>query len=244
MSGGHQCRQLRFRLAIMKFGIIIFPGTWSDVDCYYAVHTISGQKADYIWHKETDLSSYSCIILPGGFSYGDYLRPGAIARFSPVMAAVTEFARKGKLVIGICNGFQMLCESGLLPGVLRQNNHLQYRCQWTHIRVENNSLSFTAKCQAGQVLKIPVSHYEGCYYADDATLDELETENRIAFRYTTPDGIENTNTNPNGSLHNIAGIVNKQRNVLGMMPHPERSCEAILGSTDGNIIWESIVASI
>jgi len=228
----------------MKFGIIIFPGTWSDADCYHAVHTIMGQKADYIWHKEKDLSSYDCIILPGGFSYGDYLRPGAIARFSPVMTSVTEFARKGKLVIGICNGFQVLCESGLLPGVLRQNNHLQYRCQWTHIRVENTSLPFTSKCQAGQVLKIPVSHYEGCYYADDATLAELENENRIAFRYTTQEGIETSAANPNGSLRNIAGIVNKQKNVLGMMPHPERSCEAILGSTDGNIIWESIVACI
>ena len=244
MSGGLKCRQLHFSLAIMKFGIIIFPGTWSDRDCHYAVHTIMGQKADYIWHKETDLSGYDCVILPGGFSYGDYLRPGAIARFSPVMASLAEFTRKGKLVIGICNGFQVLCESGLLPGILRQNNHLQYRCQWTHIRVENTSSPFTAKCHAGQVLKIPVSHYEGCYYADDTTVNELETENRIAFRYTTPEGIETQTANPNGSLRNIAGIVNRERNVLGMMPHPERSCEAILGSTDGNIIWESIVASI
>jgi len=228
----------------MRFGIIIFPGTWSDADCHYAIHNVLGQKADYIWHKETDLSHYDCVILPGGFSYGDYLRPGAIARFSPVMVSVADFAQKGKLVIGICNGFQILCESGLLPGVLQQNSHLQYRCQWTYLRVENNASPFTSKCQVGQMLKIPISHYEGRYYADDATLAELEAENRVIFRYATPNGEVTADANPNGSLRNIAGIVNKKRNVLGMMPHPERSCEAILGSTDGNIIWESIIAGI
>jgi phosphoribosylformylglycinamidine synthase I len=228
----------------LKFGIVIFPGTWSDRDCYYALSDILGQKVDYIWHTETDISNYDCIVLPGGFSYGDYLRPGAIARFSPIMASVEHFASEGKLVIGICNGFQILCESGLLPGVLRQNEHLQYRCQWTHLRTENSSSPFTSRCQAGQVLQIPISHYEGRYYADEATLAELEANRCIAFRYSTPTGEINDEANPNGALHNIAGILNKNYNVLGMMPHPERACEPLLGSSDGNLIWESIIASI
>lgn len=228
----------------MKFGIIIFPGTWSDKDCYYALNDMLGQKAGYIWHTETDISGYDCIILPGGFSYGDYLRPGAIARFSPIMASVEHFASQGKLVIGICNGFQILCESGLLPGVLMQNDHLQYRCQWTHLKVENSASPFTSRCQAGQVLKIPISHQEGRYYADETTLAELEANHRIAFRYSTPAGEITGEVNPNGALHNIAGILNKNGNVLGMMPHPERACEPLLGSSDGNLIWESIIASI
>jgi phosphoribosylformylglycinamidine synthase len=228
----------------MKFGIIIFPGTWSDRDCYYSLNDILKQKVDYIWHKETELSEYDCVILPGGFSYGDYLRPGAIARFSPVMASLERFASHGKLVIGICNGFQILCESGLLPGVLLRNVHLEYRCQWTHLKVENTSTTFTSQCQNGQSLKIPISHYEGRYYADDATLAELEADKRIVFRYSTPTGQVIESANPNGSLRNIAGIINSQGNVLGMMPHPERACEPLLGSIDGNIIWESIIASI
>ena len=228
----------------MKFGIIIFPGTWSDKDCYYALNDMLGQKASYIWHTETDISGYDCIILPGGFSYGDYLRPGAIARFSPILASVEHFASQGKLVIGICNGFQILCESGILPGVLRQNDHLQYRCQWTHLKVENSASPFTSRCQAGQVLKIPISHQEGRYYADESTLAELEANHRIAFRYSTPTGEITNEANPNGALHNIAGILNKNGNVLGMMPHPERACEPLLGSSDGNLIWESIIASI
>ena len=228
----------------MKFGIIIFPGTWSDKDCYYALKDTLGQEAGYIWHKETDLYDYDCLVLPGGFSYGDYLRPGAIARFSPVMTSIIKFANQGKPVIGICNGFQILCESGLLPGVLMQNDHLQYRCQWTYLRVENDALTFTNRCESSQVLKIPISHYEGRYYADNATLAELETDKRIAFRYATPGGEVTKEANPNGSLNNIAGIINKEGNVLGMMPHPERSCEMLLGSIDGNLIWESIIASI
>ncbi|MFC2050181.1 phosphoribosylformylglycinamidine synthase subunit PurQ [Chloroflexota bacterium] len=228
----------------MKFGIIIFPGTWSERDCHYALSDILKQKVDYIWHKETNLSKYDCVILPGGFSYGDYLRPGAIARFSPVMASLEHFAARGKLVIGICNGFQVLCESGLLPGILLRNDHLEYRCQWTHIKVENTSAVFTSQCQNGQLLKIPVSHYEGRYYADDATLAELEADKRVIFRYSTPTGEITGSANPNGSLHNIAGIMNKKGNVLGMMPHPERACESLLHSTDGNIIWESIIANI
>ena len=228
----------------MKFGIIIFPGTWSDRDCFYALNDILKQKTNYIWHKETDLSQYDCVILPGGFSYGDYLRPGAIARFSPVMTSLEHFTSRGKLVIGICNGFQILCESGLLPGALLPNDHLEYRCQWTHLKAENTSAVFTSQCQKGQVLKIPISHYEGRYYADDATLAELEAERRIIFRYATSAGQITESANPNGSLHNIAGIINKKGNVLGMMPHPERACEPLLGSIDGNLIWESIIAGI
>jgi len=228
----------------MKFGIIIFPGTWSDRDCYYSLNDILKQKVSYIWHKETDLSEYDCVVLPGGFSYGDYLRPGAIARFSPVMTPLERFASQGKLVIGICNGFQILCESGLLPGVLLRNVHLEYRCQWTYLKVENSSTAFTSRCQNGQALKIPISHYEGRYYADDATLAELEADKRVIFRYSTPTGQVMASANPNGSLRNIAGIINKRGNVLGMMPHPERSCEPLLGSVDGNKIWESIIAGI
>lgn len=225
----------------MKFGVIIFPGTWSERDCYYALHDVLGQEANYIWHKETRLSGYDCIVLPGGFSYGDYLRVGAIARFCPVMAAVEQFAHNGGLVIGICNGFQILCEAGLLPGVLMASSHLQYRCQSVNLRVENNYSSFSSKCRRGQVLKIPISHYEGNYYADETTLEELEADNQVVFRYSTPLGKITERANPNGSLHNIAGIVNKQGNVLGMMPHPERACEPLLGSADGNLIWESII---
>ena len=228
----------------MKFGIVVFPGTWSDRDCYYSVHNICGQDAVYIWHKETDLAGCDCIILPGGFSYGDYLRTGAIARFSPVMEAVADFSKKGRPVIGICNGFQVLCETNLLPGVLRQNEHLQYRCQWTYLKTENIATPFTNKCKKGQVLKIPISHYEGRYYAGDDVIKELEDGGRVAFRYGTPAGEITAAANPNGALNNIAGIVNKRGNVLGMMPHPERSCENVLGSVDGNIIWESIIACI
>lgn len=225
----------------MKFGVIIFPGTWSDRDCYYALHDVLGQEANYIWHKETRLADYDCIVLPGGFSYGDYLRVGAIARFCPVMAAVEQFAHNGGLVIGICNGFQILCESGLLPGVLMASSHLQYRCQWVNLRVESNYSSFSSNCEKGQILRIPISHYEGNYYADEATLEELETNHQVVFRYSTPMGKITEGANPNGSLHNIAGIVNKQGNVLGMMPHPERACEPLLGSADGNLIWGSII---
>ncbi|MDO8637322.1 MAG: phosphoribosylformylglycinamidine synthase subunit PurQ [Dehalococcoidia bacterium] len=225
----------------MKFGVIVFPGTWSDRDCYHIFNDVVKQPVSYIWHKETDLSGYDCVILPGGFSYGDYLRPGAIARFSPVMASVERFAAQGKLVIGICNGFQILCEAGLLPGVLLSNAHLQYRCQWVNLRVENTSTPFSSKCQKGQVLRIPISHHDGNYFADEATLQELESTGRIVFRYSTPGGEATPESNPNDALHNIAGIVNKQGNVLGMMPHPERACEAILGGEDGRLIFESMM---
>ncbi|MFH1087824.1 MAG: phosphoribosylformylglycinamidine synthase subunit PurQ [Chloroflexota bacterium] len=224
-----------------RFGIIVFPGTWSDRDCTYSLADILGQEAEYVWHKDTELSRYDCLVLPGGFSYGDYLRPGAIARFSPVMAAVEKFAGQGKPVIGICNGFQILCEAGLLPGVLLTNEHLRYSCRWVHLRTENASSPFSCRCRPGQVLRIPISHYDGRYYADEETLNRLEREGRVVFRYATSDGETTPSANPNGSLRNIAGIVNEAGNVLGMMPHPERACEAILGGCDGNIIWESII---
>jgi len=225
----------------LRFGVIVFPGTWSDRDCYYVVDKMLSQPVSYIWHRENDLSGYDCVILPGGFSYGDYLRPGAIARFSPIMAEVERFARRGGLVFGICNGFQILCESGLLPGCLMTNNHLQYRCQSVHLRVENASLPFTLRCREGQVLRIPVSHYDGNYYADDNTLRELEANRQIAFRYSSAGGEITPEANPNGSLHNIAGITNREGNVLGMMPHPERVCEEIIGGADGKVIFESMV---
>ena len=228
------------RTSSIRFGVIVFLGTWSDGDCYYALHNVLGQKTSYIWHEDTDLSGYDCVVLPGGFSYGDYLRPGAIARFAPVMSAVERFAARGGLVIGICNGFQILCESGLLPGVLMRNCHLQYRCQWVNLRVENDSLPFTSKLENGQVIRIPISHYEGNYYADEGTLRCLESKGQVVFRYCTPDGVTTEEANPNGSLHNIAGIVNQEGNILGMMPHPERACEALIGGHDGNLIFESI----
>lgn len=225
----------------MRFGVIVFPGTWSDRDCVYVLGSVLKQPVDFIWHKETDLSRYDCVILPGGFSYGDYLRPGAIARFSPVIKAVERMALEGKFVLGICNGFQILCEAGLLPGVLRPNDHLQYRCQWVHLRVENDNTPFTRCCQRGQVLRIPISHYEGCYYADEATLKTLEESGRVVFRYCSPEGEVTPQSNPNGSLHNIAGVCNREGNVLGMMPHPERACEAILGGEDGLFIFRSLL---
>ena len=227
----------------MRFGIVVFPGTWSDTDCYHAVQDVLHQEADYVWHQQDDLSDYDCVILPGGFSYGDYLRPGAMARTSPVMRALHEFAASGRLVIGICNGFQILCEAGLLPGALLRNEHLQYRCQWTHLRTEHTDSPFTKGCTEAQVLQIPVSHGEGNYYADTSTLDQLEAEGRVLFRYCEPTGKVTQAANPNGAARNIAGITNQAGNVLGMMPHPERCCEAILGSTDGNVIFQSIIDS-
>jgi len=228
----------------MRFGIVVFPGTWSDTDCYSVVKDLLGQEADYIWHKQDRLAGYDCIILPGGFSYGDYLRAGAIARFSPVMAAVQRFAAAGGLVLGICNGFQILCEAGLLPGALMRNHHLQYRCQWTNLRTERADSPFTRRCRLGQVLRVPVSHGEGNYYADASTLAQLEEEGRVLFRYCDPDGSITAGANPNGSAHNIAGVLNEAGNVLGMMPHPERSCEELLGSTNGSLIFQSIIESI
>jgi len=228
----------------LKFGVVVFPGTWSDADCYHVLDDVLGQQVDYLWHKETSLAGYDCIILPGGFSYGDYLRAGAIARFSPVMAGVKKFADSGGLVLGICNGFQILCESGLLPGVLMRNEHLQFRCQWVNLRTERVSTPFTKSCVPGQVLRVPISHGEGNYFADQATLAELEDKGRIVFRYSNERGEITPEANPNGSLNNIAGIVNADGNVLGMMPHPERCCEPEVGGTDGIFIWRSMLESV
>ena len=225
----------------MEFGVIVFPGTWSDTDCYVAVTDNVGQQARYVWHKDTDLSGLDCLIVPGGFSYGDYLRPGAIARFSPVMPAVQRFAEDGGLVIGICNGFQILCEAGLLPGVLTRNEHLQFRCQWVNLRVESTDSPFTNRCDVGDVLAVPISHGEGNYYADDSTLDSMEENGQIIFRYSEPDGRVTDSANPNGSRRSIAGICNRERNVLGMMPHPERCCDPLVGGEDGLAIFRSIL---
>ncbi len=227
----------------MRFGVIVFPGTWSDGDCYYVLDTILRQPVDYVWHREHDLSAYDCVVLPGGFSYGDYLRAGAIARFSPVMAAVAEHARKGGLVYGICNGFQILCEAGLLPGALMRNDSLQFRCQPTYLRIENAATPFTWQCRPGQVLTIPISHGEGSYFADTDTLAMLEDSRRVAFRYVASSGEVTAEGNPNGSLNNIAGIFNERGNVLGMMPHPERASERLMGGEDGLLIWRSIIES-
>ena len=228
----------------MRFGILVFPGTWSDTDCHHAVSGVLGHHADYVWHKDSDLAGYDAIIVPGGFSYGDYLRAGAIAKFSPVMSAVREFAQSGGPVIGICNGFQILCEAGLLPGALRRNGHLEYRCQWTHLRAERADTIFTGRCDQRRPLAIPVSHGEGSYFADPATIAELEADGRVLFRYCEPDGRVTDAANPNGSVANIAGIINESGNVLGMMPHPERSCELLLGSDDGNLIFGSMVDAV
>ena len=224
----------------MRFAVIVFPGTWSDTDSQHSLQ-LAGQEADLVWHRETDLSRYDAIVLPGGFSYGDYLRTGAIARFSPVMETVVEDAGAGKPVVGICNGFQVLCESHLLPGALMRNDSLQYRCEWIYLRTENARGVGTAALEPGQVIHVPISHGEGRYFADDATLDDLEANERVAFRYCTAEGEVTPAANPNGSERNIAGIVNERGNVLGMMPHPERACEALMGGEDGLLIWRSVV---
>ena len=228
----------------MKFGVVVFPGTWSDTDCYRVVDEVLQQEVDYVWHKDTDVSGFDCLILPGGFSYGDYLRCGAIARFSPVMNSIEKFAKSGGLVIGICNGFQILCESGILPGVLRRNDHLQFRCEWVNLRAENTDSPFSSKMIDNQVIRIPISHGEGNYFADDKTLKTIEDNGRVLFRYSSENGQLLESVNPNGSINNIAGITNEEGNVLGMMPHPERCCDPILGGEDGLLIFESIRDSI
>jgi phosphoribosylformylglycinamidine synthase subunit PurQ / glutaminase len=225
----------------MKFGVVVFPGSNCDADCYHAVKDL-GHEVEYIWHKDTDLKGSECIIIPGGFSYGDYLRSGAIARFSPVMDKVIEFANQGGYVIGICNGFQILLECGLLPGAMLRNNGLKFRCADSWLRVENVDTPFTNLLEQGQVIRVPVAHGEGNYYIDAEGLKTLEETGRIVFRYSTSDGEITQEANPNGSVHNIAGIVNEQGNVLGMMPHPERCIDELLGGTDGKLIFQSIVA--
>lgn len=225
----------------MKFAIIRFPGTWSDRDCYHVLHNVLEQQAEILWHRETDLSRFDAVVLPGGFSYGDYLRTGAIARFSPVMEAVSAFAEAGKPVIGICNGFQVLCESHLLPGALIRNQSLQFRCEWVNLRREGGSTPWADGIGDGEVIRVPISHGEGNYFADKKTLDELELRGRVVFRYCDESGEVTPAANPNGSARNIAGIINARGNVLGMMPHPERAGEALVGGSDGNRMWESII---
>jgi phosphoribosylformylglycinamidine synthase len=225
----------------MKFGVIIFPGSNCDHDAYWTAKEIAHQPATMLWHESNDLENCDVIVVPGGFSYGDYLRCGAIARFSPVMESVKRFAEGGGLVIGICNGFQILTESGLLPGALMRNRGLKYVCKPVHIRVENADTPFTNACKQGEVLEIPIGHMEGNYNCDEATLAELKHNNQIMFRYVTEQGEVTDDANPNGSLENIAGICNAGHNVLGMMPHPERYSEPALGGVDGMKIFNSLV---
>lgn len=219
----------------MKFGVIVFPGSNCDHDCYNAVKNVLKQPVEYIWHTTTNLDKFDCIIIPGGFSYGDYLRCGAIARFAKVMDSLKAFAEKGKLVIGICNGFQILCEAGLLPGALQRNKNLRFICKFIDLKVENNKTKFTKKYKKNEILKIPIAHGEGNYTCDKQTLAQLKKNKQIIFTYK--------GENPNGSMASIAGICNKKRNVLGMMPHPERAAEAILGSEDGLRLFKSILSN-
>lgn len=228
----------------MKFGVVVFPGSNCDHDTYHVISKVIGQPVDFIWHRETSVADYDAVILPGGFSYGDYLRTGAIARFSPVMSAVKEFASRGGLVFGICNGFQILCEAGLLPGALMRNEGLRFICEHINVRVEATDTPFTSRCQRGQVLSMPIAHGDGNYFCDAATLAELQRENRIIFRYSDTDGETTAQSNPNGSIESIAGICNRERNVLGMMPHPERASEDLLGSSDGRIIFSSLADTL
>lgn len=225
----------------MRFAIVRFPGTWSDRDTEHVLADVLGQEAEIVWHRETSLAGFDAVVLPGGFSYGDYLRCGAIARFSPVMEEVVRAAEDGLPVIGICNGFQVLCESGLLPGALIRNRSLRFRCEWTHLRREGQGSPWTTGIGENEVLRIPISHGEGNYQADRATLDELESAGRVVFRYCDERGEVTPDSNPNGSARNIAGIRNEAGNVVGMMPHPERAGEELTGGADGNRIWRSAI---
>ena len=228
----------------MKFGVVVFPGTWSDCDFHYVITEVLRQPAEYVWHRERDVSRFDCLILPGGFSYGDYLRAGAIAGRSPVVEVLPGFVAKGGLVLGSCNGFQILCEAKLLPGALMRNECLQYRCQSTHLVVENVDTPFTRGLRPGQVLTMPISHGEGKYHASPEALAELKGRNQVVFRYAEADGRVTKAANPNGSLENIAGIVNPAGTVLGLMPHPERAAEAAMGGTDGLLLFQSLLGSL
>jgi phosphoribosylformylglycinamidine synthase subunit PurQ / glutaminase len=228
----------------MKFGVLVFPGSNCDQDTWNVVATLARQPVVYLWHDSADLQNCDAILVPGGFAYGDYLRTGAIAHFSPVMQSVKKFADGGGLVLGICNGFQILCEAGLLPGALMRNAGLQYICKQVYLRTETAHSPFTNTLSQGQILKIPIGHMEGNYFCDEATLADLRRQDRIAFRYSTPAGEITAEANPNGSLDNIAGVLSEGRNVLGMMPHPDRSSESLLGSADGFRIFESLVEAL
>jgi phosphoribosylformylglycinamidine synthase subunit PurQ / glutaminase len=237
----------------MKFGVVVFPGSNCDHDAFYAIGNVLQQPVEFIWHQSEDLASCDAIILPGGFSYGDYLRTGAIARFSPVMKSVERFAKSGGMVLGICNGFQILCEAGLLPGAMVRNSGLRFICRHVYIRVEQTDTPFTNAAQKGQILKIPIAHSDGNYHCDETTLANLENNRQVIFRYTTPDGSASrfataqeadTAGNPNGAVRNIAGVCNRERNVAGLMPHPERAVESALGSNDGLVIFRSMIEAL
>jgi phosphoribosylformylglycinamidine synthase len=227
----------------IRWGVIVFPGSCDDQDVFDSLSRDMKQKVEFLWHKDDLKGNYDCLVLPGGFSYGDYLRCGAMARFSPIMRGVVDFARAGGLVLGICNGFQILCEAGLLPGALVRNAGLKFVCRQVHVRVEETDTPFTRETKKGQVLKIPVKHGEGCYYADPATLESLRANRQVLLRYTDAKGKLTGAANPNGSLDNIAGICNQGRNVFGLMPHPEDACDKLLGSDDGSKIFSSIAAA-
>ena len=229
---------------MITFGIVVFPGSNCDHDAYHAAADVFGQRAEYLWHKDADLKGADVVILPGGFAHGDYLRTGAIARFSPIMPAVVDFARRGGPVLGICNGFQVLLESGLLPGAMLRNRDLRYHCEHVIVRVEQTDTPFTETAVKGQRLRLPIAHGEGNYFADPETIAELEASRRVIFRYCDENGRVTDAANPNGAANNIAGICNEARNVVGLMPHPERACEGVLGSADGRVMFESIVSAL
>jgi phosphoribosylformylglycinamidine synthase len=228
----------------MKFAIVVFPGSNCDHDAYHAVKHVLGETAEFVWHKETSLGAADVVILPGGFSHGDYLRTGAIARFSPIMSAVTRFAASGGPVLGICNGFQILLECGLLPGAMLRNRDLKFHCEFVGVRVERTDTPFTGAAGVGQVLRMPIAHGEGNYYAPPDTIATLEDSGRVVFRYANAFGEPTDQANPNGSIHNIAGICNDARNVVGLMPHPERACETAIGSSDGLLLFKSVVTML
>jgi phosphoribosylformylglycinamidine synthase subunit PurQ / glutaminase len=228
----------------MRFAVVVFPGSNSDHDAYYAAKHVLGEEAVFVWHKDTALGGADVVLLPGGFSHGDYLRTGAIARFSPVMETVRAFAQAGGPVLGICNGFQILLEAGLIPGAMLRNAGLKFRSEHVHVRVEATETPFTQLCSPGQVLRLPIAHGEGNYFADAVTLRRLEERGQVVFRYSDPSGAVTEAANPNGSVRNIAGICNETRNVVGLMPHPERACERALGSADGLVLFESVVVAL
>ncbi len=230
----------------MKFGVVVFPGSNCDHDAFHVLSSVLGQPTEWVWHQSTQVNHLDAIVLPGGFSYGDYLRTGALASHSPVLGAVKKFAERGGLVLGICNGFQILLEAGLLPGAMLRNRRLKFLCRFVHLRVETTDTPFTTACQAGQVLKMPIAHMDGNYFAGKATLRELERNHQIIFRYATPAGeiVDDAEANPHGALANIAGLCNRERIVLGLMPHPDRASEALMGSTDGLAIFQSLVQSL
>ena len=228
----------------MKFAVVVFPGSNCDHDAYHAAKHVLGQQAEFVWHKDTSLGGADVVVLPGGFAHGDYLRTGAVARFSPVMQAVRTFADAGGPVLGICNGFQVLLEAGMLPGAMLRNRSLKFQCEHVFLRVEQTDTPFTIACRPGQVLRIPIAHGEGNYYAEPEVVERLEKNRQVVFRYTAANGEATPAANPNGSLNNIAGLCNEGRNVVGLMPHPERACELAIGSADGLAILESVVKAV